>query len=77
MSTGMLRAAYLDMSTGLLRAAYIDMSTGLLCAAYLDMSRGLLCAAYLNTTELASLICYSDLREGDKDRNCLEDLDVY
>jgi len=38
------------------------------------MSSGLLCQACLDTTELTSLICNSDLREGVKERNGLEDL---
>jgi len=41
------------------------------------MSTGLLCETCLDTNELASMICNSDLRDEVKDRNCLEDLDVY
>jgi hypothetical protein len=39
------------------------------------MSTGLSRQAHLDTTDLTCLVCNSELREGGKGKNCLEDLD--
>ena len=40
------------------------------------MSTGLVCQAHLDTTDLTCSVCNTELREGGKGKNCLEDLGV-